>query len=221
MNDSEYDDAITKAAQDALVAQQEDAPKDILDEVPEVPEEAPVDPEEEKQRIEALEDIARAVARGDLIPKTTQPPLPDPGDVAGYYERNSRPDWEFVNRQVSDYVALLPSEEAEAITTNHRAYNEIFDRFAEANRPAQPSPPPSSRPAKEIIDKILAARESRKDAARSESAGTVTGGSEAFGGGRQERSREQEMAALKLRIRRDPSNADLQRELAKFYLGDD
>jgi hypothetical protein len=201
---------------------------DILDELPPA-EAATVDPEVQRLREKAdlydsFEPVLQRLGRGELTLQEAapaEPPPPQPEDIAGYHERLSRPGADAILRQVNDYAAVLSSEEAAKLAGDHRVFNAAFDRFFEANRPAQPSPPPSSRPRKEIIDKILAARESRKDSARAESAGTVTGGSEAFGGGHQERSREQEMAALKLRIRRDPSNTDLQAQLAKFYLGGD
>jgi hypothetical protein len=89
-------------------------------------------------------------------------------------------------------------------------------------RSQQISTPSSFKPTgEEIIDKILAARESRKDSARAERAGTVTG-SEAFGGGHQERGRDAEIARLKLAIRRNPNDTNLAAQLAKFCLnGDD
>jgi hypothetical protein len=219
MNDDEYDDAIAKAAADALIAQQEDAPKDILDEVPPVPQGAAPEPVESD--LEPFRPMIAALGRGEIEIRDAapaEPPPPQPEDIAGYHERLSRPGASAILRQINDYAAVSSSEEAAKLAGDHRAFNAAFDKFFEANRPAQPPTQPAET--KRIIDSILKRKETLAQAARSERAGTVVG-SEAFGGNRQERSREQEMAALKQRIRRNPGDTDLQAQLAKYYLGDD
>jgi hypothetical protein len=100
-------------------------------------------------------------------------------------------------------------------------FNATFDRLR-GLRPPPAQPPTQPAETKKIIDKILARRETLVQAGRAERAGTVTGGSEAFGGGHQERGRDAEITRLKLAIRRNPNDTNLAAQLAKFYLnGDD
>jgi hypothetical protein len=210
----------------AALAAAEDAPKDVLDELPPAGE-FPADPEKEqmRQRLDELEPFVPmigALGRRELILQEAPPPGPtitEPEEVVKYHRNLSQPGADAIRKQVQAWADTLPEDMKSALDSNYAEFNRAFERFAEANKESTPAPGPPTT-SREIIEKILEARESRKDAARTLRAGVVTG-SEAFGGeDRVATKREKQMEALKLKIRRDPTNTDLQQRLARFYLED-
>lgn len=222
------DDDIRLAA--ALIAA-EDRPKDVLDEVPPA-EKLPEDPEIQRLQAEVEElapfrPLIEAIGRRELIVQEAPPPgpaIPDPTPVFEYRQRITSPDAPAVIEEMKLYQEQLKAvdpEAAQRLDDDPSFFVETYDKLRSLRpAPAQPTPSAPRRDPQEL-ERILAAREIRKDAARSERAGIVTGGSEAFGGGDRVTDRDRAIVELKMRIRRDPGNTDLQAQLAKFYLGDD
>lgn len=102
------------------------------------------------------------------------PPPPSPEDVMGYRLRREEPEAAEIVEAMKDWQATLPEYEAKALESNHRVFNMTYDRFkaARAVKPAAAAAVPKSEPAtppiqtKEAAEKVIAAKERQKDAAR-------------------------------------------------------
>ena len=111
-----------------------------------------------------------------------------------------------------------PFEKKAAIDGDYREFNRAYERFAEANRVATPAPVKAG-PGRDVIEKILAAKESRKEGARAEPAGLMRGNRASFLEG-EPTGRKEEIFRLKKAIKMHPNDVDLATALAKHYVGD-
>jgi hypothetical protein len=120
-------------------------------------------------------------------------------------------------RQLNDYAETLPEAQKVILDSNHAAFNQMFDRFAEANRASTPAPQPG--PGREAIERILRSKELSKDSARGERPGVMRGNRASLMEVRPT-GKEAEISGLKKAIRMAPSDMDLATALAKHYVGD-
>ena len=109
-------------------------------------------------------------------PRTAQPPSPE--DVIGFRMRQQEPEFADIQLAISEWAATLPVYEAEILNSNHRAFNDAYDRFKSVKKArvleATPPPPPLLAPVKpdpKVMEKNLQAKEISKDVARLETPG--------------------------------------------------
>jgi hypothetical protein len=191
----------------------------LMEELPPV-EAAPEDPVIERLRekaasFDAFEPLLRRLGRGEVVFQEASPPEPvppAPEEMAGYFSRLHTPYGPAIHQQIVAYADMLPPDQKAALENVPSRYNETFDKFLNANRPAQRQ----EGPGRDVIEKVLAAKETRKDAARVESSGIMRGNRASF----EERptGREAEIARLKKAIRMNPNDQDLATALASHYI---
>ncbi len=194
---------------------QEAGASDILDELPPAGD-PPENPEIAAMRarleeLEAFSPLIAAIGKGEVEVRDAAPPGPDPVVIAGYRQRVSAPDALEIAADMRLFQERLSPEDAQRLEEDPAFFNETFDKFR-ALRPA--AQPVRAVPDRRQFDSLLAAKESRKDAARTMPAGAVNG-SETFGGGHQERGQAAEIERAKAAIRRAPSSTEAGVRLAK------
>jgi hypothetical protein len=120
------------------------------------------------------------IQSGEIEPPD-QPARPNPEDVIGYKLREQEPDFEEIRGAMREWAATLPAYESDILATNHKAFNEAYDRFKtarQARMPQAPPPPPPKVEAKEepkvdpkVMQKMIEAKEVAKDRAKVEPPG--------------------------------------------------
>jgi hypothetical protein len=177
----------------------------------ETAQEPPVDPE--FARLQAVEEEYEALKPfiRDAVQRSPEPApvIPAPEDLAQYFERTGGPTGKVGMARVSAYAELLPEEERVRLDSDPRAYVEVFDKLTSTSKPAQPE-----RPSKALIDSILRRKEVLIEAGRSERAGVHRDPPPP------QDKREVAVAALKKKIRANPTDTSLARALASYYVDD-
>ena len=141
------------------------------------------------------------------------PPKPEPEDIMGYRLRAKDPDFNVIREAMAEWAVTLPQYEASQLESNHRVFNMAYDRFKTAQSQNKPAAPPEKVVAtKEVAEAVLAAKEQRKDTARSERAGLHTEADP-------NRAKQQKLAQLTKRSRQGDLNASI--ELARMLYADD
>jgi hypothetical protein len=141
------------------------------------------------------------------------PPKPEPEDIMGYRLRSRDPEFQTIREAMGEWAVTLPQYEASQLESNHRVFNQAYDRFKEAQAKNSPSlPPQKSVATKEVAEAVLATKELRKDAARTEKAGLHTDPDP-------NKPRQQRIALLQKRSRQGDLNASV--ELARILFADE
>ena len=110
-------------------------------------------------------------------PKTAPPPSDD--DIIRYRMREQEPDFKEVQRLMAEWASTLPSYEADILETNHKVFNEVYDRFKSKRdlRIKEATPPPPIPPQQPVridpkdLEKIIQAKEVQKAQAQVEAPG--------------------------------------------------
>jgi hypothetical protein len=146
------------------------------------------------------------VDRPDLAP--VAPPPPQPEDVVGYKLRMEDPEFRSVLDSMNEWAVTLPVYEAQTINNNHRVFNMTYDRFKAARQakvavavaPEKPTPPPIQT--KEDAEKVIAAKERQKDAARTVPPSVAAGERDAV------QVKKKQESELRKRVRSGDRNAE-------------
>lgn len=110
-------------------------------------------------------------------PKTA--PRPSDEDIIKYRIREQEPEFREIQHLMAEWAVTLPSYEADILATNHKVFNDTYDRFKATYQAkkleAQPIPPPKE-PAPVRIDpkdleRIIQSKEVSKAQAHVESPG--------------------------------------------------
>jgi hypothetical protein len=131
----------------------------------------------------------------------------------GYRLRSRDPDFQTIREAMAEWAVTLPQYEANQLESNHRVFNQAYDRFKDAQAKNSPSPPSQKQVAtKEVAEAVIAAKELRKDAARTEKAGLHTDPDP-------EKPLQQRISILQKRSRAGDLNASV--ELARMLYSDE
>lgn len=107
--------------------------------------------------------VDEAIASGEIEgPKA--PPPPTPEDVVGYRLRQRDPDFGEIKQAMEEWSVTLPRWEADQLDSNHRAFNDAYDRFkGELHSKKVVAAPPQTEAVtaleKQAQEKILKAKE--------------------------------------------------------------
>ncbi len=122
----------------------------------------------------AFKEWLNEQVQAGLIEAPAPPPPPAPEDVVGYRLRMQDPEFAETRQAMVEWAATLPQYESDILASNHRAFNETYDRFKAARGPKL-SPAPQAAPPqvadKAAVDKIIAAKEVAKEKAKVEPPG--------------------------------------------------
>ena len=156
--------------------------------------------------------LDQKLSSGEITSPPT-PPAPEPEDIMGYRLRMKEPDFHDIRTAMYDWALTLPEYEARQLESNHRVFNMAYDRFKAAQSQKNPATPPEKVVAsKEVAEAVLAAKEQRKDTARTERAGLHTETDP-------NRARQNKLMQLQKRSRQGDLNASI--ELARMLYADD
>ena len=148
------------------------------------------------------------------IEKPAPPPKPEPEDIMGYRLRQRQANFGAIREAMGEYAITLPQYEAQLLESNHRVFNQVFDRFEAASRQNESANPQNKVVAtKEVAEAILATKEIRKDSARSERSGLHPAEFDS------EKATKQRVAILQRKSRAGDLNASI--ELARILFGNE
>ena len=110
-------------------------------------------------------------------PKTAQRPSDE--DIIKYRIREQEPEFREIQRLMAEWAVTLPSYEADILATNHRVFNDTYDRFKTTytakKKEAEPKPPEPQPQTLKIdpkdLERIIQAKEVQKEKAHVESPG--------------------------------------------------
>jgi len=94
------------------------------------------------------------------------PPPPEPKDIMGYRQRAAEPGFDRVRSAMEEWSKTLPVRDRLALERSHKAFNQAYDHFRSLHSGV-------AQVTRASLERELASRESRKDAARSISSGAA------------------------------------------------
>ena len=156
-----------------------------------------------------LEWQSDAIESGEIEPP--RPPAPTPDDIIKYERLSQEPDFEEIRSRMRAYAETLPEWEKELLTSNHRVFCDTYAQMKAAYVRGLP---------KKELERRISQKEVLKERGRVEGPGSE-GVYEPTSDDVRRRTR---LATIqqKLKGHLPPGvRADLETELARFFVGDD
>jgi hypothetical protein len=168
-------------------------------------------------RREDFQEYLRERIEEGVIEDPNPPPRPGADDVAGFFKRREDPEAERVIAAMRHLAEKLPPDQAELLDNNEVIFNQTFDRIKESLGPTPPPPGGFASPVDpNTMEKIIQAKEVRKEWAKVESPGGVRPETPP-------RNREREIQKVRAQLRQAPPGQRdmLEGKLAQLLYGGD
>jgi hypothetical protein len=105
--------------------------------------------------------VSERIERGEFLEALT--PAPAPEDIIGYHKRAAEPESESILQAMREYAETLPEWQKYELQSNHKVWNQTYDRFRAGGAGALPPPRPAygNRPPldRQTMEEVLRSKE--------------------------------------------------------------